>query len=116
MNGGLELTIEKKIEAANERAMDIMLNGRPTWVDVQPALDVIPGMKKNLILVAGPPIEIDKITQPVRTAICGAAVYEGLAGSLDEGWKMVKDGRIEVDAAQNHNCACGAAKIGRAHV
>ena len=54
------MEIEKKIEQANEKVMDIMLNGRPTWVDVKPAGEVVPGMEKNMILVAGPPIAVEK--------------------------------------------------------
>ena len=106
---GLALTVEQRVEQANQKVMHIMLNGRPTWVDVQPALEVIPGMRKNLILVAGPPIAVEKIVYPVRIAICGAAVHEGLADNVDAAWEMVKRGEIEVDSAQNHNCACGAA-------
>lgn len=103
------MSIESQIQQANEKVMDIFLNGRPTWIDVQPAGAVIPNMKPNLILVAGPPIEPRRFVIPVKTAVCGAAVYEGLAATLEEAWQKVLDGSILVDAAQDYSCACGAA-------
>ena len=101
--------IEQKINEANRKVMDIFLNGRPKWVDVQPAGAVIPGMRKNLLLVAGPPIENEKRVHPMRVSICGAAVYEGLAANMDEAWEKVLAGEIEVASSQDYSCACGAA-------
>lgn len=103
------MTIEQRIEQANEKAMDIMINGRPTWVDVLPAKDAIPGMTANTILVAGPPIAVDQIVCPVKTAICGAAVYEGLANTVEEAWEMAVRGEIIIASGQDYSCACGAA-------
>lgn len=103
------MMMKTRIEQANKKVMDIMINGRPTWIDVQPAIKVIPDMKKNMMLVAGPPIEIDRIVQPVRTAICGAAIYEGLAQDEEQAWKMVEKGEIIIEPGQDYNCACGAA-------
>ncbi|MGI6004203.1 MAG: DUF1116 domain-containing protein [Christensenellales bacterium] len=103
------MSIEKKIDQANAQAMNIMLNGRPVWIDVQPAIQAIPNMTEKTILVAGPPIATEKIVHPVKVAICGAIVYEGLAKDEQEAWKMVEDGRIVVAAGQDYNCACGAA-------
>ncbi len=102
-------TIEQRINEANQKVMDIFLNGRPRWVDVQPAIDVIPGMARNLLLVAGPPIANEERVQPVKVAICGAAVYEGLAGSMEEAWEKVLSGEIIVASGQDYSCACGAA-------
>jgi hypothetical protein len=103
------MKLQEKIEEANKKAIDIMENGRPAWADVKPALDVIPGMAKNLILAAGPPIGAGKIVPPVRTAICGAIIYEGLAKDQEEAWKLVEIGKITIASGQDYNCACGAA-------
>lgn len=103
------MSIEKQIENANQKVINVLLNGRPTWVDVQPAQIAIPGMTKNTILVAGPPIEPNDIVYPVKTAICGAAVYEGLAKTAEQAWNMVLNGDIEIKSAQDYSCACGAA-------
>ena len=101
------MTIEQRVNEANQKVMDILLNGRPVWKDVRPALEAIPGMTRESILVAGPPLPAEKITQPIRTSICGAAVHEKLAVSLDEAWQMVLDGRIKIKPAQDY--ACGGA-------
>jgi hypothetical protein len=103
------MELEKKIEQANEKVMDIMLNGRPTWVDVQPAGEVVPGMQKNMILVAGPPIAVEKIVKPVRIAICGAAIHEGLASNDEDAWNMVLNGEIIIKSGQDYSVANGAA-------
>lgn len=105
------MTIEQQVNEANRRVMDILLNGRPVWTDVCTALDVIPGMTKETILVAGPPLPADRITPPIRTSICGAAVHEGLAADADEAWNMVLQGRIRIEPAQNHACGCAACMV-----
>lgn len=103
------MSAKELIESANAKAIEIMENGRPTWVDVKPALEAIPGMTENTILVAGPPIAVEQIVQPVRTAVCGAIVYEGMAKNLDEAWNLVLGGKIKIASGQDYNCACGAA-------
>lgn len=103
------MNIETQIEEANKKTVDVLVKGRPVWTDVQPAGDVIPNMKSNTILIAGPPIDVQKIVYPVKVALCGAAIYEGLAQNADEAWNMVLNGEIEVASAQDYSCACGAA-------
>ena len=105
----MSINLEHKINEANQKVMEIFLNGRPKWIDVKPAGEVIPGMGKNLILVAGPPIESELRVKPVQVAICGAAVYEGLAANMEEAWKKVLSGDIQVASGQDYGCACGAA-------
>ena len=41
--------IKEKIEDANEKAIDKVLTSNPILVDVKPAIEVVPGMKKNMI-------------------------------------------------------------------
>jgi hypothetical protein len=78
-------SIEAKIEAANAKAIDLIVNGQPTWIDVMAARDFIPGFAPNMILHAGPPIaDPDRIHKPLRTAICGAAIQEG--------WRRMRNG------------------------
>ena len=102
------MDIKQKIEEANSKVLDIFTKGRPIWTAVAPAIDVIPGMTANKILVAGPPIAIEDLTNPVKIAACGAAVHDGLAKDSDEAWEMIKRGEIILDSAQNYNCGCSA--------
>lgn len=110
------MTIEQRIESANNKVMDILQNGRPFWVDVRPAIDVIPKMSDNLILVAGPPIAVEEMVLPVKTAVCGAIIYEGLAKDMEAAWEMVLSGEVKIASGQDYNCACGAAMATSAHM
>ena len=103
------MEIREKIEAANLKVKDILEKGRAVWTDVQPAGSVIPGMTEKTILAAGPPAEPERIVGPVKTAICGALVYEGMAENEEEAWRLVTSGEITIASAQDYNCACGAA-------
>lgn len=107
------MDIRAKIEEANQRVTEIFMKARPVWTKIAPAIDVIPGMEKNKILVAGPPIAVEDITIPVRTAVCGAAVHDGLAKTPREAWEKVEAGEIIIDSAQNHDCGCSA---GHGHI
>ena len=64
-----------KIEVANKKALDIILNGRPVLTGMDKALDVVPGMKKNMILHAGPPVLWEDMCGPMRGAVMGALIY-----------------------------------------
>jgi len=55
------MDIKQMIEQANKKAAEILTKGRPVWVDVQPAGEVIPGMTPDTILIAGPPIAVEDI-------------------------------------------------------
>jgi hypothetical protein len=101
--------VSARIEAANQGALGVIVNAQPTWVDVVPAREFIPGFTENLILFSGPPLDPRRALKPVRTAISGAAVHEGLAKGLDAAWQMVLGGEIVVAPALDHLSAGGAA-------
>ena len=52
------------IDRANQRAVKIILAGKPFLVGMAKALDVVPGMRKNLILHAGPPDRLGAHVRP----------------------------------------------------
>ncbi len=91
------------IEKANEKALKILLEAKPMWVDMGKAIDVIPGMKKNLILHAGPPITWDRMCGPQRGAVIGALMYEGLAKTPEEAEELAASGEIEFSPCHHHN-------------
>jgi hypothetical protein len=104
--------IKVQIETANKKVMDILLNGQPTWVDVKPAIEVIPGFEKNLLLHPGPPIEdVEEVVPVLRTSLCGAAVHEGLAKTMDEAWEKIKTGEIIIRPAQDYSASCAAVTV-----
>ncbi len=59
----------EKVAQANARVMEIFTKARPVWTDVRPAIEVVPGMKKNLILHPGPPISPEKLPIPLRLSL-----------------------------------------------
>ncbi len=95
-------SLRKKIDAANRKAVDLITNARPLLIDILPASEVIPGMEKNLILHAGPPVSWDSMCGPVKGAVMGALLYEGLAANLKEAEKIASSGEIQFDPCHQH--------------
>ena len=67
------------IEQANQTAVERMIEARPILKGMEAARDVIPGMEDNLLLHAGPPIEWERMSGPLRGSVIGALIFEGLA-------------------------------------
>ncbi len=101
----------KRVEAANRQVMEIMTKARPVWIDVKPAIEVVPGMERNLILIPGPPIRPEDLPVPLKTAVSGAAVHDGLAKTVEEAWEMVLNKEIRIDASQNHSSGNAASMV-----
>ena len=90
------------IEKANQTAVDNMMTARPILTGVETARDVIPGMKENLLLHAGPPIEWERMSGPMRGAIIGGILFEGLAKNEKEAIAVVEKGEVEFDPCHHH--------------
>ncbi|MBU4226848.1 DUF1116 domain-containing protein [bacterium] len=95
--------VQERIEAANKKVMEIILNGQPTLLDIGIAEEVIPGMTKKTILHAGPPIKWEKMSGPLRGAVIGALIYEGLAVDEKEAAELAASGEISYDPCHHHN-------------
>jgi hypothetical protein len=93
-----------KVEAANQIACQKILNSKPVLTGLDTALNVIPGMKKNLILHAGPPVTWEKMCGPMRGAIIGALKYEGLAANDTAAEKLAASGEIHYAPCHEHAC------------
>src|SRR5437868_11712201 len=63
---------DPRVDQANQEAVQRMMAARRRLVDVRPAIEVIPGMHKRLLLHAGPPITWERMSGPLRGAIMGA--------------------------------------------
>lgn len=95
--------IKEKIEDANKKAIDKILTSRPVLVDVKPAIEVVPGMKKNMIMHAGPPIDWQNMCGPMKGAVIGTLLFEGLAKTKDEAVKISENGEIEFSPNHEHH-------------
>ena len=90
------------ISEANKTAVDQMMTARPLLKGVATARDVIPGMRDGLILHAGPPIEWDRMSGPLRGAVIGALLFEGLAADEAEAVSLVDRGDVEFAPCHHH--------------
>jgi len=86
------------IDQANQTAVDRLMSARPILKAVAAARDVIPDMKDNLLLHAGPPIEWARMSGPLRGAIIGAMLFEGLAVNEAEAIVRAERGEVEFDS------------------
>ncbi len=91
------------INEANQQAVERMMDARPILKGVATAKDVIPGMKRNLLLHAGPPIEWERMSGPLRGAVIGALIFEGLAKDEESATALVTKGEIEFAPCHHHN-------------
>lgn len=98
--------IKSEIEKANQLAVERMMDSDPIWVDIGLAGNVIPGMKEKMLLHAGPPIEWDRMSGPMKGAIIGASIYEGWANDPAEAEKLAKSGKI-IFAPNHHHDSVG---------
>jgi hypothetical protein len=91
------------IDQANRTAVDCMMSARPMLTGLATARDVIPGLKDNLLLHAGPPIEWARMSGPLRGAIIGALLFEGLAKDEAEAAALVERGQVEFAPCHEHS-------------
>jgi hypothetical protein len=87
------ITVLKKmytdeVEKANQKVVDIISNGHPKLIGVGIAKDTIPGLTNTTFLHAGPPVSWEQMCGPMRGAILGGIIYEGLANNASEAEKL----------------------------
>ncbi len=91
-----------RIAKANRKALNRILAARPALVGMGIALDVVPGMRKDLILHAGPPVSWDRMCGPMRGGVMAALMYEGMAKTPGEAAKLAASGRIKYAPCHEH--------------
>ena len=95
--------LAEKIEAANREALSRILAAQPAIIGLGIAGEVIPGMTKTTILHAGPPITWDRMCGPMRGAVMGGLILEGLAANLEEAETLAASGQITFDPCNMHS-------------
>jgi len=83
------------IDEANRRATQAVLESRPVLAGIAPAAEVIAGLHKHLILHAGPPITWARMSGPLRGAVIGGLLFEGLARDDREAQMLVERGEVQ---------------------
>ena len=97
-----QIAADGRMAAANATAIDRMLAVRPHLVDVAVARDVFPEMASNTLFHAGPPITWERASGPMRGAIIGAMLYEGLASDPDDAATKAAAGHVELSPCHHH--------------
>jgi Protein of unknown function (DUF1116) len=86
---------------ANAEAVRRMLATRALLVDVMPAGDVL-GLDRGDFLHAGPPIEWDRATGPLRGALMGAAAFEGVVAEPEQAAALFGAGTLRLEPCHHH--------------
>jgi hypothetical protein len=78
-------------EEANRLAVERMLGAGARLVDVRPASEAL-GLERGHFLHAGPPIDWEHASGPLRGALIGAVLFEGLAETPEAAEKALAAG------------------------
>lgn len=90
------------VEAANRKALASYLASQPVLEGIGIARRVLPGMRRRLILHAGPPISWERMCGPMQGAILGAILFEGWAQDVEEARRLVSGGLIDFESCHDH--------------
>ncbi|MEU4830861.1 DUF1116 domain-containing protein [Streptosporangium sp. NPDC023615] len=88
-------------ERANATAVGRLVSTRPQLVGVRPAREVL-DLPEGTFLHAGPPIEWERASGPLRGALIGAMLLEGLAADAGEAEERLAAGRARLDPCHHH--------------
>jgi hypothetical protein len=99
---GLAALWSDAVDAANGRALERLLGAHQVLVDVRAAIDVVPGLTRETVLHAGPPIGWERMSGPLRGAVIGALLYEGLAATQDDARRLAAGGGVRFDPCHHH--------------
>jgi hypothetical protein len=91
------------VRKANQEAASRILRSKPTLVDVSTAGEAIPGMKKRMILHAGPPVTWERMCGPMKGAVIGGLLFEGLAKDRKEAEELAASGDIRFEPNHHHS-------------
>ncbi|MGC9144606.1 MAG: DUF1116 domain-containing protein [Nitrososphaeria archaeon] len=90
----LEALETEETEEANKKAIEAFTSADPVLVDIKLAKEVIPGINSRTFGHAGPPVSWERMSGPLRGAVIGAAIYEGLAKDEKEVEELVMSEKL----------------------
>jgi Protein of unknown function (DUF1116) len=94
--GGLAvIAADRRAGPASAESVRKLTTARPHWVDVIPARQAL-GLGPREFLHAGPPVSWADASGPLRGALAGAMVYEGLAGNVEEAVRIAASGGVSL--------------------
>lgn len=91
------------VDEANAEVFARLDRGAPQLIGVRTARDVIPILANGKVLLhSGPPIELERVPDPLRRSLRSAAVAEGWATDPAEADRLLADGSIQIESANVH--------------
>ncbi|MGL5818162.1 MAG: DUF1116 domain-containing protein [Phycicoccus sp.] len=90
---------------ANTTALQRMTSAEAQLVDVRPAAGAL-GLERGTFLHAGPPVEWERASGPLRGALVGAVLLEGLAGTPEDAERRLAAGEFALEPC-HHRGAVG---------
>ncbi|MGV8146794.1 MAG: DUF1116 domain-containing protein [Alkaliphilus sp.] len=95
--------VREKIESANKEVVKKIIDAMPMLIGIGKAIDTIPNMTRKTILHAGPPIEWDRMSGPLKGAIIGGLIYEGLAADEKTATNIASSGEIHFEPCHHYD-------------
>ncbi len=91
------------IREINRAAVAAIQQSQPVLTGIGIAGEVVPRLRRNLLLHAGPPITWARMSGPMRGAVMGALIYEGLAKTPAEAEQLAASGDISFEPWHEHD-------------
>ncbi|MBR0458054.1 MAG: DUF1116 domain-containing protein [Victivallales bacterium] len=103
--------LQQRIHAANAEAWRRLTSARLRWVDWDIVEALVPGMQKNIILRAGPPLPFEELTSTQQEGAISGAMLEHLAETRAEARAKILAGEIRVEPGNAFGVACSGTGI-----
>nr|MDQ6898102.1 DUF1116 domain-containing protein [Candidatus Dormibacteraeota bacterium] len=85
---------EARVAEANDYAVGRLQEAKPMLMGVGRAGELLPDFDRHTLLHAGPPIDWPDMSGPLRGAVLGAIIYEGLADDADTAERLAASGAL----------------------
>ncbi|MEV0345763.1 DUF1116 domain-containing protein [Nonomuraea sp. NPDC050680] len=92
---------DPRLPAANERAVGRLTSARPQLVGVRRASEVL-DLPERMFLHAGPPIDWERASGPMRGALIGAMLLEEYARDVPAAEEQLASGRVRLEPCHRH--------------
>ena len=85
----------KTIDEANEAVIGKITEAQPFLIDVKPGKELISELNERVILHAGPPMEWEDMTDPMKGSCVGAVLFEEWAANETEARELLANGGVK---------------------
>ncbi|KQZ90476.1 hypothetical protein ASD62_15490 [Phycicoccus sp. Root563] len=101
----IRVMADRRRRDANALALQRMIAAGADLVDVRPAHEVL-GLERGTFLHAGPPLEWERASGPMRGALIGAMLFEGMADTPEAAETALAAGHVALEPC-HHRDAVG---------